>query len=128
MEQASQVIVLASALLIWAAMSRSCCHSSCAMPGGSRASRTCSCGQVNPSLQSHQPGRFIHMCYALRLQRQPRLIEHAAPTGGEGTVCREWMYALCAGRLQRQPRLCTLCVFLQAERTTCAGNGRVPCT
>ena len=47
MEQASQVIVLASALLIWAAMSRSCCHSSCAMPGGSRASRTCSCRQVN---------------------------------------------------------------------------------
>ena len=68
------------------------------------------------------------MCFALRLQRLPRLTEHAAPTGGEGTVCREWMYALPASRLQRQPRLCTLCVFLQAERTTCAGIERVPCT
>ena len=30
-----------------------------------------------------------HVCFALRLQWQPRLIEHAAPTGGEGYVCRE---------------------------------------
>ncbi len=124
MEQASQVSVMASALLIWAAMSRSCCHSSCAMPGGSRASRTCSCIICKPGLQN-KAARLVYTCHGLEIEAATET-QYTMPALADrkGYACREFMWALHA-RLQRRSMVCMPCVFLQDKTIACAGNGRM---